>query len=126
MIMEGSQCLSGTKTKSSDFLDHLLSPKSLLIPSQVLNVRVRNREPEFPVHAMTFLTLSKPISVDVAQARDSVIAATRRQRPQLHDYIRRRISCLPTNEEYSSRGGLESKELPGHSAMTIRLDSNPR
>lgn len=79
----------------------------------------------FSASCYGFLTLSKLTSVDVAQARGSVVTATRRQGPQLSDYNRRKISCLPTNEECSSRGEMESKELPGHSAMTIGLTPNP-
>lgn len=59
----------------------------LFIPSQVLNFKVRNKEPVFLLHPTVFAALSIPISAGVAQARGSVTASTIRHGPQLPDYI---------------------------------------
>lgn len=71
----------------------------------------------FLLHPIAFLPLSKPISVDVAQARNPVVAATRRRGPQLLHYIRGRISCcLPTiavaDESWNLRSYEDSQLWP--------------
>lgn len=59
----------------------------------------------------------------MAQVRDSFTDVIIAQNLPT-DFIKGRISplpLLPTNEEHSSRAGLELKDLPEHSAVTMRL-----
>lgn len=131
---EDNQCLPEMKNNSSDLLDNLLFPKSRdCQPGIKLCEKQGTRI--FPRYPIAFPALSKPFSRCGSGQRflnscnhstDTTPHPT--SLPLLmttSDLIRGRISPLPplpTNEGHTSRVGLELKDLPGHSAVTMRLE----